>query len=200
MRVLTSSSNAPLTFRCSIAIIFIERQNASHQTFFNRFFFYFGRCVRRKCRCLYFLLKRFLVPYFSKSIPKIYFYKEVANAVRAQQSIKFNLFHIVDCVTCFLFFWQLLHFPMAAAGFSLVARRISPQIFRSFSPKINLQQARRTVPLNELCRSTFALQHRLRYDSIKVRFLLVIQNIANHFSSGSDLPWRQWWVSQVSTH
>lgn len=26
MRVLTSSSNAPLTFRCSIAIIFIERQ------------------------------------------------------------------------------------------------------------------------------------------------------------------------------
>ena len=26
MRVLTSSSNAPLTFRCPIAIIFIERQ------------------------------------------------------------------------------------------------------------------------------------------------------------------------------
>lgn len=118
---------------------------------------------------------------FQQVHSKIYFYKEVANAVRAQQSIKFNLFHIVDCVTCFLFFWQLLHFPMAAAGFSLVARRISPQIFRSFSPKINLQQARRTVPLNELCRSTFALQHRLRYDSIKVRFLLVIQNIANHF-------------------
>lgn len=137
---------------------------------------------------------------FQQVHSKIYFYKEVANAVRAQQSIKFNLFHIVDCVTCFLFFWQLLHFPMAAAGFSLVARRISPQIFRSFSPKINLQQARRTVPLNELCRSTFALQRRLRYDSIKVRFLLLIQNIANHFSSGSDLSWRHWWVSQVSTH
>lgn len=167
MRVLTSSSNAPLTFRCSIAIIFIERQNASYQTFFNRFFFFLFRSMRSKKMPLSLLSsKEVSSSLFQQVHSKIYFYKEVANAVRAQQSIKFNLFRIVDCVTCFLFFWQLLHFPMAAAGFSLVARRISPQIFRSFSPKINLQQARRTVPLNELCRSTFALQHRLRYDSI----------------------------------
>lgn len=166
MRVLTSSSNAPLTFRCSIAIIFIERQNASHQTFFNRFFFLFRSMRSKKMPLSLLSSKEVSSSLFQQVHSKIYFYKEVANAVRAQQSIKFNLFRIVDCVTCFLFFWQLFHFPMAAAGFSLVARRISPQIFRSFSPKINLQQARRTVPLNELCRSTFALQHRLRYDSI----------------------------------
>lgn len=50
---------------------------------------------------------------------------------------------------------------MAVAGFSLVARRIAPQIFRSFSPKINLLQAQRTVPRHEFCRSSLAFQQRL---------------------------------------